>query len=96
MARCDSRTTYRSAQQAHAKVLSAQRSLEAETEEPMRRYVFPIEPPAPAARGTGEAEDSGAAMGKILEQLQCQNQLLVDLLGAVNSLTAALLCHKPS
>ena len=33
-------------------------------------------------------------MTQALEQLACQNQLLVDLLGAVNSLTAALLCKK--
>jgi hypothetical protein len=33
-------------------------------------------------------------MNRVLEQLSCQNQLLVDLLGAVNSLTAAILSGK--
>ena len=35
-----------------------------------------------------------AAMTQVLEQLSCQSQLLVDLLGAVNSLTAALLAQS--
>jgi len=89
MARRDSRTTCRSAQQAHSKVLAAQRELEAQTEEPIHRYVYSIpkgESPAPAV--------SDPSMTQALEQLQCQNQLLVDLLGAVNALTAALLCQR--
>jgi len=64
-------------------------------EEPIHRYVFPIPSacPAPACPPPG---GNSAVQTQILEQLQCQNQLLVDLLGAVNSLTAALLCRRES
>lgn len=85
-----SRGTYRqAAQTAQSRVLAAQRELLAE-EVPMRRYPHPI-PTAPAVTVT--AEDS-PAQTQILEQLACQSQLLVDLLGAVNSLTAALLARQ--
>lgn len=87
-----SRGTYRqAAQTAQSRVLAAQRELLAE-EVPMRRYPHPI-PTAPAATVTVTAEDS-PAQTQILEQLACQSQLLVDLLGAVNSLTAALLARQ--
>ena len=84
--------TYRSAAQAHAKVQAAQ-------QEPMHRYSHPIphSSPIPAAVTPPAAPlppDSPAAMTQILEQLSCQSQLLVDLLGAVNSLTAAVLCQN--
>ena len=64
-------------------------------EEPIHRYVFPIPAacPAPACPAPGA---SSAVQTQILQQLQCQNQLLVDLLGAVNSLTAAVLCRRES
>ncbi len=90
MARRNSRT-YQNAARAAEQVLAARRELLAE-EEPMRRYPHPIAPPAsvcPAA-----CPDASAAQTQILEQLSCQSQLLVDLLGAVNSLTAALLCQR--
>lgn len=60
--------------------------------EPMRRYPHPIPmslDPAPVS-----TEDCSPCMNRVLEQLSCQNQLLVDLLGAVNSLTAALLARS--
>lgn len=55
-------------------------------EEPMRIYTNPI----PTA-ATVETETTNADLTKILEQLACQSQLLVDLLAAVNALTAATL-----
>lgn len=60
--------------------------------EPMRRYPHPIPMCADAAPVT--SEDCSPCMNRVLEQLSCQNQLLVDLLGAVNSLTAALLARE--
>ncbi len=96
--------TYRSAAQAHAKVQAAQQELLASAaaaaarEEPMHRYSHSIPQPssAPAAVIPPRAPsgDTPAAMTQILEQLSCQSQLLVDLLGAVNSLTAAVLCQN--
>lgn len=101
MARRYSRT-YRSAAQAHAKVTAARQELlsaaPAAAEEPMHRYPHPIPQAAPAREAAAPArscgEDSPAAMTQVLEQLSCQSQLLVDLLGAVNSLTAAVLCQN--
>lgn len=59
-------------------------------EEPeMKRYIHPVPcwgncpGPAPAP--------GGPAMDRVLEELARQNQLLVELLGAVNALTAATL-----
>lgn len=89
MTRRDSRT-YQTAARAHARVMAAQREMEPE-KEPMHRYVFPIPQPAP---DNPPADDVSAAATQALEQLAYQSQLLVDLLGAVNSLTAALLCTK--
>lgn len=57
----------------------------------MRRYVYPVPQPCPVC--SVDTADLPQAMTQVLEQLSCQNQLLVDLLGAVNSLTAALLCR---
>ncbi len=54
--------------------------------EPMKRYPHPI----PCAADCPSAADAGA-MDRILEELACQNQLLLDLLSAVNGLTAAVL-----
>ena len=80
----NSRTTFRSAT-AQTQTLTAQQTLLAE-EEPMRIYTNPI----PIA-ATAETETGNADLVKILDQLSCQNQLLVDLLGAVNAMTAATL-----
>ena len=103
MARRYSRT-YRSAAQAHAKVTAARQELlaasAAAAEEPMHRYSHTI-PPATSVTETAvpagpsrEELSTPAAMTQVLEQLSCQSQLLVDLLGAVNSLTAALLAQS--
>lgn len=96
--------TYRSAAQAHAKVTAARQELlsasaaASTVEEPMHRYSHSIPPVAqsvePTAPACSQGEDTSAAMTQVLEQLACQSQLLVDLLGAVNSLTAALLCQN--
>ena len=97
MARRNS-STYRSAAQAHSKVMAAQRELTARQpraatpaeEEPMHRWTHII--PMAAEIPVEDAESPTAT--QILEQLSCQSQLLVDLLGAVNALTAAVLCQK--
>ena len=104
MARRSNRT-YRSAAQAHAKVTAARQELLAASaaaaeEEPMHRYSHTIplaasvtETAVPAGPSREELS-TPAAMTQVLEQLSCQSQLLVDLLGAVNSLTAALLAQS--
>ena len=56
-------------------------------EEPMNRYIHPIPIPCPQA-GCGA---DPAVLERILETLCGQNQLLLDLLAAVNALTAATL-----
>ena len=70
---------------AQSQSLAARQALSAE-EEPMRIYSNPI-----TTAATVEAETTNADLGRILEQLACQSQLLVDLLAAVNALTAATL-----
>ncbi len=76
--------TYRPAEEV---VPPAEETMEAE---PMRYWPHPIAAPA----GCGcEGKPSGE-LGQVVELLSAQNQLLVDLLGAVNSLTAALLCRE--
>jgi len=60
-------------------------------EEPMRYWPHPITA-TPAACGC-ETKPTGD-LAQVAELLTAQNQLLVDLLGAVNSLTAALLCRE--
>jgi len=82
--------TYSAAARAEAKVLAAQRELR---EEPMRRWPHPIPLPCPQPC---HGEDGGRTLTAILEALQCQNQLLVDLLEAVNGLTAATLARRES
>lgn len=60
--------------------------------EPMHRYTYPITP----ARCVRVQEGGDGVHTRMLETLLEQNQLLSDLLGAVNSLTAAVLalqCH---
>lgn len=83
--------TYRPAALAHPRTVAVQRELLAE-EEPMHRYPHPIPQPRPVVTCPVDSETS-QAMTQVLEQLACQSQLLVDLLGAVNALTAALLCQ---
>ena len=97
MAKQNSRTYRSTAAAAHAKVMAAQATLETQTaaaagEEPMRRYPHPI-PAAVCTAAAGCCRD-GVELTPILEQLQYQSQLLVDILGAVNSLTAAVLCQS--
>lgn len=59
--------------------------------EPMRCWPHPIVAvPSGGTCPTRNNED----LSQVLERLDCQNQLLCDLLGAVNSLTAALLCRE--
>ena len=81
----NSRTTSR-ATTAQATVQTAQQALSAE-EEAMRIYSNPIITTPTATAG----EASNTDLARILEQLSCQSQLMVDLLAAVNSLTAATL-----
>lgn len=57
------------------------------TEPPMKRYAHPI----PCWSGCPMPPPSAEGMDRVLEELVRQNQLLMDLLGAVNSLTAATL-----
>ena len=59
----------------------------APTEEPMNRYIHPI----PTPRSEGGCTVNPAVAERILETLCYQNQLLLDLLAAVNALTAATL-----
>lgn len=56
-------------------------------EESMNRYIHPIPQAFPACAGRG----SQVCLERVLEALACQNQILTDLLGAVNALTAATL-----
>lgn len=61
---------------------------------PMRRYRNPI----PTCESKPKPEHSPCVcreeLEEILDALACQNQLLMDLLGAVNSLTAARLAQR--
>lgn len=56
---------------------------------PMCRYSNPI-PTCEHSGGCGRGL-RGEQLEQIAAALNCQNQLLVDLLGAINCLTAALL-----
>lgn len=92
MARRNCRTYRNAAQaQAQAEAIAAQRPALAE-EEPMRRYVHPVAQPMPVYPVPDA--DTAATLTQVLEQLSYQNQVLTDLLGAMNSLTAALLCRR--
>ena len=55
----------------------------------MKRYAHPI--PCWSAPVWSPPPLGGESMDRVLEELARQNQLLMDLLGAVNSLTAATL-----
>ena len=65
-----------------------------EAEEPMNRYIHPIPSPAGRQRGRTGDPELQCSLERVLECMACQNQLLVDILGAVNSLTAALLSSR--
>lgn len=101
MARRMNNRTYRPAAvaAAHSRVMAARQELLSAEEEPMHRYAHPIPRSGSGVTQTAPLPTCGpegdpAAMTQILEQLSCQSQLLVDLLGAVNSLTAAVLCQN--
>ena len=84
--RCTNRTTScASGAQTQAQTLAAQQVLSAESE-PMRIYSNPI-----ITTAITDNQTTNTDLVKILEQLSCQSQLLVDLLAAVNALTAATL-----
>ena len=82
--RCTNRTTS-CAGSAQTQTLAAQQTLSAE-DEPMRIYSNPI-----ITTATTDNQTTNTDLVKILEQLSCQSQLLVDLLAAVNAMTAATL-----
>lgn len=88
MARTSRGTYQQTAQTAQSRVLAAQQELLAE-DVPMHRYTHAIPTATPATTAVAAASQT-----QILEQLSCQSQLLVDLLGAVNALTAALLARS--
>lgn len=85
--------TYHSPEAAHSKVMAAQEELDGRAE-PMRRWPHPI-PMAVSAVPVRSGETAATpTMTQTLEKLQYQNQILTDLLGAVNALTAAVLCQR--
>lgn len=95
--RC-SRRTQQTAQVTQDTAQAALRLLEnaedtAAEEEPMRRYPHPI--PTSVCQATVPG-DSSATLDLLAERVACQNQLLVDLVEAVNALTAALPASCPS
>lgn len=61
-----------------------------EEEVPMSRYSNPLPVCCAPGRSCGAREQT-ALLEQLLEQTCRQNQILLDLLGAVNSLTAAAL-----
>jgi len=61
-------------------------------EMPMNRYANPI--PACCPKPSGPCPARQEELDRILTALACQNQILIDLLGAVNGLTAALLYRQ--
>lgn len=63
-----------------------------EREEPMHRYVHHI--PAPRPTQMYHSADVQSSLDYIAERLAEENQLLLDILGAVNGLTAAILSNQ--
>lgn len=59
---------------------------------PMNRYINPIPACCPKQAEPCRLRQEG--IDHILAALACQNQILIDLLGAVNGLTAALLYSR--
>jgi len=80
-------------QRSQEKVEKARRELEEMREEPIHRYSFKI-PQAVPAPVSISSEEVSADLTQIVEQLRRQSQLLMDLLGAVNSLIATQLCRR--
>ena len=76
---------------------AAKETIEEFTEDmPMHRYTHPI-PICECGCGSGAGScECRKELEQLLEAVSCQNQLLVDLLAAVNSLTAALLTCRPA
>ena len=102
MARQTCRTCWEQAQRRAAAVLAqgsgagagrtqAPASDPLEEEEPMNRYIHTIPCAAARCAAQGECREVQASLERVLEGMAYQNQLLADLLGAVNGLTAALL-----
>ena len=94
-----SNRTYRTAAAAHAKVMAARQALTADLEpdaasEPMRRYPHSIGQKTAGSCPLPTPGDADGIQARILKQLTCQSQLLMDLLAAVNALTAATLAQK--
>ncbi len=85
--------TYRSPVAAHSKVMAAREELDGQTE-PMRRWPHPIPMAVPVSPVRSGGTLASPAETQTLDKLQYQNQILTDLLGAVNALTAAVLCQK--
>ena len=63
---------------------------------PMVRYTNPIPPCAGRCGVSVSSGDCRTELEQILSTIAYQNQLLMDLLGAVNSLTATLLSERSS
>ena len=99
MANCRSTGAQRRRAQAHAAALReaaeelrVEPSMELE-EMPMNRYASPNAVPGTCGCGKSRCreEEIAAMLTQLVELTVCQNQLLTDLLGAVNALTAAML-----
>lgn len=68
-----------------------------EEDVPMRRYISPNAVPGTggcAPRAGCRGEETQAMLEQLVELNCAQNQLLCDLLGAVNALTAAMLSAR--
>ena len=76
----------RQAEAAAAAIRAQARAMLPPEEEPMKRHPHPIPCPADCPSPPG-----AEALDRVLEELACQNQLLLELLSAVNGLTAAVL-----
>lgn len=72
---------------AAAVIAQGRQGLGSDQEEPMNRYIHPIPISCPQA----DCGADTALLERMLETLCYQNQLLLDLLAAVNALTAATL-----
>ncbi len=66
---------------------------EEEMDVPMRRYVYPsaVQEDAAQARRVRERSEERLLLEQLVQAACCRNQLLTDLLAAVNGLTATLL-----
>ena len=80
----------RQAEAAAAAIRAQARAMLPPEEEPMKRYPHPICPCTPPSTAPGLE----GGLDCVLEALARQNQLLTELLGAVNGLTAAVLARQ--